>query len=217
MKSTSINTLPDEVLSVIFDQFHIQLPYHGPWYRRNPNAIDTATLYSLCLTSRRLYNLALPVLYHAVPLYEATRDQAKKQLWLACPAWERKIPLFIRTVAESKRICHLVRTASFLPDLPVFFGRDVPVREKLISIASNMNPNFVNDLAAIVAYGLGRQLQINSFESGRLSKVLEQSTDRECIEEVIGGAMLAILVARLPNLTNPDRMQSMGFSRKWNS
>lgn len=145
MKSTSLNTLPDEIISLIFDNFQIQLPYRGGWHRRNPDAIDTGSLHSLWLTSRRLHHLALPVLYHAVPLYEATRDQPKTQPWLTCPVWERKITLFIRSVTESQSICLLVRTASFLPDLSVFFGRDVPVREKLISIASSMNPNFVRD------------------------------------------------------------------------
>lgn len=51
---------------------------------------------------------------------------------------------------------------------------------------------------------MGRRIPSSTFESGRMSKVLEHSTDRVSMEQVIGSVILAILVAILPNLTKLD-------------
>lgn len=103
--SPGASSLPDAYFQG-HHQHHHQHPDEPSWY-----SLDRHALFSLCLMSRRLRDIAQPVLYHEFAL--GAGDSWRSTHY----AWEGRLPSFLRTVTERRDLAHLVRRVCVHPFL----------------------------------------------------------------------------------------------------
>ncbi|KAK3939201.1 competence-damaged protein-domain-containing protein [Diplogelasinospora grovesii] len=116
---STLSGLPNEILSLILSNFclHCREPLKTPhaysliepepheyeklcWY-----SADCQALHSACLVSRKLRDIAQPILYHAfLPGYRGSCDSQSMQY-----DWRRRLTTFLRTVARRGDLAAQVR------------------------------------------------------------------------------------------------------------
>lgn len=91
-------SLPLDAYSRGQHQQHQQYPDESSWY-----SLDRHALFSLCLMSRRLRDIAQPILYHEFALGAGDSWRSSRY------AWDGRLPSFLRTLAERGDLAGLVR------------------------------------------------------------------------------------------------------------
>lgn len=196
---SNFENLPAEVLHLIVQKFHIEIPASNSFPQINPDLIDTAALHSLSLTSCRTHVASLPVLYHSLPFFDITCEyKTEDTTMMTAGAWRRKVELFVRTITERPGLAKFVRTASFNDTIIPMLG-ETGAFEKLMATASAINPEFITALASIMQEHTNLQFSISQHVQNIPDKGFTNPTGFG--PWIIGNSMIATLLAILPNLT----------------
>lgn len=171
MSSSGFEKLPTEILRLIVGNLN---PETGSrtWIRLTKLGRNSlTTVCSLCLTSKKAYSAAMPVLYYSLPFLEvpiqlvAKRRPPENHL-----RWKRRVERFLRSITENDALGQYVRAATFT--------RSILFR--LIQV-----PGLFRTLAASASVRF----------PGTADRIRQEGSDD------ISSAMVTLLVAMMPNLT----------------
>lgn len=197
--SSTFESLPAEVVHLIVQNFHVKIPASKSFPQTNPDLIDTASLRSLCLTSCRMRIASLPVLYHSLPFFDITCEyKTADPAVMTGGAWRRKVELFVRTVTNHADLAKFVRTASFNDTIIPMLG-ETKAFETLMATASAINPEFIPTLASFMQEHTNTPFSVSQHIESIPAEGFTNPTGFG--PWIIGNAMIATLLAILPNLT----------------
>ncbi|RSM07840.1 hypothetical protein CDV31_008430 [Fusarium ambrosium] len=204
-----LTDLPSELLHLIFGHFclHCRGGFREPYFVENDVGHDQSeaylrdrhSLFSLCLVSRRMRDVAQPVLHHEFVLGYAHLQPRWTYSW-----WGR-LTSFIRTVSTRRDLAALVKTVFFHPSLQE--GVELGDAWRAMRYAADA---LQVDLAEVwkrreldsrerrwrmlrVDYELKRELFLGPFPS------IDRVTHSRDLEALVP-ELFAVLLALLPNL-----------------
>ena len=174
MKPSGFDKLPTEILRMIVDNLNPDMGESNWCGETKLNRSYLITLFALCLTSKRAYNAAMPVLYYNLPFL-----QAPSQLEMNGRApdnfrWKRRVKRFVRSITENNALGRFVRAATFTHSIVFRLAQVTGLFTDLVAPVSALSPTFRET-------------------ADRIRK--ESNTDE------LGVFMATLLLARLPNVT----------------
>lgn len=217
MQLSIINSLPNEILELIFGKFCLhcrakcQLPAPSDAYFRGTKqqsdspswySLERHALFSLSLVSRRFRDIAQSVLYHEFTL--GYGDSWKSTVY----TWDRRLTSFMRAVARRPDLARLVKRVY----VHHYLFRDIDTDDVIRAIdeaARGMGRELSHAWMLRIHRGFGENPMWLRFLASLLEKMREPSLQvgtkiREELTEKqrrwISAELVSMLIAQLPNL-----------------